>query len=161
VGLPYGSKDLLLEPPVVYHLQKNVKSNSLQYKSADDVRIKIKAISKRKDAKDLKVEVGDQDGEVRTRHYYEIDNEELIKNANADLKAIKVDGYSGDIVGFGLPNKVRHGMQASIIDESYEQRTDSVLYHIDAVERRWGESGYEIISTIGWKAGVQSFNREK
>lgn len=161
VGKPYGSSDLLTAKPVTYHLQKNVKGNSLQYRTADDIRIKIKAISKRIDARDLKVEVGDQDGEVRTRHYHELGSAELLKNANADLKALKVDGYQGDIVGFGLPNNVRHGMQVAIVDESYEYRTNEVKYHVDAVERNWGIDGYEIVSTIGWKAGSGSLEREK
>ena len=160
VGKPYGSDDLLTEKPEVYHLQKNVKENSLQYKTADDIRIRIKAISKIIDGKDHKVEVGDPDGDVRTLHYYGLTLAEITKKANAALKTFKVDGYQGEIAGFGLPNKIRHGMQVEIIDESYENRTDEVKYHVDAVQCRWGVNGYEIFATIGWKAGNQSFDRE-
>jgi hypothetical protein len=161
VGKPYGSADLLTAAPVKYHFQKNVKENSLQYMRADDVRIKVRAICKVVKGKDLKVEVGDPDGGIRTVHYMNVSEATLRKNAEADLKKFKVDGYSGDIVGFGLPKGVLHGLIAELIDEQYELRGASDRYHIDAVTDNFGTNGYEVTATIGWRANATATNREK
>lgn len=160
VGKPYGSNDLLTAKPVVYDFQKNVKRNTLQYKTADDIRVLVKAICKVPNAKDLKVEVGDVDGAVRTMHYINVSAAALKKNAEADLKYLKSDGYQGDIVGFGIPANVRHGMIAELNDNLYEQRS-KVKYHIEAVNDNWGESGYEVTATLGWKVSGDSTKREK
>lgn len=160
VGKPYGSSDLLTSDPILYDFQKNVKRNSLQYKTADDIRVRVRAICKIPNAKDLVVEVGDSDGALRTMHYINVSEAALRKNAEADLNQLKADGYQGDIVGFGIPANVRHGKIASITDSLYEQR-NAVKYHIDAVNDNWGQSGYEVTATIGWKVSGNTFKREK
>lgn len=160
VGRPYGSKDLLKVQPVKYHFQKNVKSNTLEYRTADDLRIKVKAICKVHNGKDLKVEVGDADGDIRTQHYVNVSLATLTENAKADLAKFKADGYRGDITSFGLPS-IRSGMQAALIDEQYEKRTADIRYHIDAVTKKFGENGFENTITLGWKASAESSARFK
>lgn len=160
VGKPYGSEDLLQLPAERYHFQKNVKENRLQYMRADDLRLKIKGICKVIKGKDLVYEFGDPDGGTKTNHYTNIDFNTLKKNVEADLKAQKVDGYQGDIVGFGIP-VVRHGMIAELVDEQYELRGPSNRYHIDAVTDTWGTNGYEITATLGWRANNTATERSK
>lgn len=160
VGKPYGSNDLLLSKPKLYHMQKNVKENSLEYRKADDLRIKVRAISKVPNAKDIKVEIGDADGDIRTVHYFNISAAALKKNAEADLKKFKADGYQGDVTGFGVP-ALRPGDQSALQDDMYEKRAAVDKYHIDAVTLTFDENGYERKGTIGWKAGQDSKKREK
>ena len=166
VGKPYGSADVLTTKPVLYHMQKNVVSNDLTYSKVEDLRIKIKAVSKMPKGKgagkgkDITVEVGDFDGDIRTMHYFNISKESLTKHANADLAIFKAEGYTGDLTGFGAPF-IRHGMITAIADDMYEKRDHATNFHVDATSTTWGEGGFRRKPTIGWKAAGESVKREK
>ncbi len=80
-----------------------IKDEELEYQSAKDVRIWIKAISLQPNNKKIKVEVGDKDGEKRTIHAYNKTESELKAWANQELKRLKQDGLTGSFTAFGSP----------------------------------------------------------
>ncbi len=133
--------------PVTLHLEKNVHKNGnrLEYKNADDLNIKVKAVSTMPDGKKISVEVGDETGETRQLTYYNITNEaDLKKLAEEDLRKFKVDGYRGTLTTFGLP-VVEHGYKVQLESDLYPDRAG--LYYVESVSVRFGE-GYQYSRTI-------------
>jgi len=120
------------EEAVTYHLEKNVVSNRLNYRRAEDIRAKVKAVSVLADGSKKETEVGDEDGTIHQLSYYGISSEEeLGKLARNDLDKIKEDGYEGSITVFGIPY-VQHGMKANIISDRYPDRNG--LYYVESVK---------------------------
>jgi hypothetical protein len=148
VGLPYSEFENY--EPVYFDFQKNVVSDSLEYRKAEDVKIKVKAISILKNNQKIEIEVGDADGEIRTLHTYnETDTKKLRSWAESQLGRLKYEGYSGNITAFGLPY-VRHSSAVSLYDERYEERAGQV-YIVDSVRTTWGTSGFRRLIELGKK----------
>ena len=78
-------------------------THNLKYNEADDVKIKVKAISIQRDNTRLEAEAGDTDGELRTVHYQNMTAAELKKAAEAAVDKLKVAGYTGSFTTFGEP----------------------------------------------------------
>lgn len=139
--------------PVKLHLEKNVhgNGNNLEYRNADDLLIKVKAVSTQPDGKKISVEVGDEGGETRQLSYYNITEEaELKKLAQEDLRKFKVDGYRGTLTTFGWP-PVEHGYKAEVKSELYPDRNG--LYYVETVAVQFGQSyQYKRVLTLGDKA---------
>lgn len=76
--------------------------SSLEWKRADTMRIKVKAVSIMPDNSKIKTEVGDKDGEVRTMHTYNKNEQELKEWAEGEVKRLKKDGLSGSFTTFGF-----------------------------------------------------------
>lgn len=148
VGLPYMVDD---EPEVYrYHAQKNVASiGSLEYRRADDVRVKVKAISVLPDNSRVEVELGDADGELHTMHFFNLSKSELERQAKERLALMKFDGYKGSFTAFGLPNATHSGV-VDLRDEKYPDRGGR--YFIDEVKVSYGSSGYRREITLGKQA---------
>ena len=91
-----------------------ISDTQLKQQHADTLRLKVKAVSLmpegRKGPKKIKVEVGDQDGELRTLHTYNKSESELRKWAEQDLQRLKRDGLTGSVTTFGyrLIDKLDH-----------------------------------------------------
>lgn len=134
-GVVYG-QDL---PEVVYHLQENVVSNTLEYRRKEDIKIKIEAISIDDQNQKIETEVGDADGEARTLTYYNLSLAKLKTLAEEEIDKLKVDGYSGDLTGFGVPF-CQHGWSVRLIDQEYEERDSSYFIRKTSVE--FGENGF-------------------
>jgi hypothetical protein len=134
---------------VNYHFQKNVIDNDLEYLTKDDAKIKVKAISIAPDNVKTEVELGDEDGEQRTLHFYNLDAVELKARATAELGKLKVDGYRGSIISFGLP-VAKHGDVADVKDELYPERAGK--YFIDEANLVFGVGGFRREIQIGVKA---------
>lgn len=114
----------------VFHFQKNIIDDQLDYCRKDDVRIGVKIVGKtvvvtdklnkngsfKTKEKTIEGFAGDKDGEIRTLHFYENDEDELQKIAEKMLPKLKFEGYRGNLTTFGLPS-VRHGDSAMLIDE--------------------------------------------
>lgn len=145
VGFPYTESGAEAE----WHFQQNIDDNKLEYTRADDVKIKVKAISMLPDNKKIEVEVGDDDGEQRTLTYYNITEAQLKKNAEEDLKRLRYDGYRGSLSGFGLPF-ARHGDIAVIRDNDYPERAGK--YYIDKTVTTFGVNGFRREVHLGVKA---------
>ena len=145
-GLAYGDTNV---SKVNLHLQKNVAENDLTYRSKDEVRIKIKAVSLLPNNTMKKVDAGDDDGEERTLHFYGIKSEAVLKQqANAMLESLKIEGYRGELKSFGIPF-YQHGDTANIIDGVYPERGGE--FNIDKVKVEFGMQGYRRTATIGKK----------
>lgn len=76
--------------------------SSLEWKRADTMRIKVKAVSIMPDNSKIKAEVGDKDGEVRTLHTYNKNAQELKEWADGEVSRLKKDGLSGSFTTFGF-----------------------------------------------------------
>ncbi|MBS1641542.1 MAG: hypothetical protein JSR11_03605 [Bacteroidetes bacterium] len=81
-----------------------INSSDLVYKRAEDVRLKVKAISINEKNKRQEIEIGDGDGELRTVHYYKVDVATLKARAKKDLEKFKYSGYHGTFITFGEPS---------------------------------------------------------
>ena len=105
VGMPYDPE---VQKMWTYHFNKNVQSNTLEYRSKDELKIKVKATSMLAKGKKLSYETGADDGEVHTLHYYNLPMDTLKKRADADYQKLMYDGYRGSIRTWGFP-RVNHG----------------------------------------------------
>lgn len=150
VGLAYTENSA--SDKVIYHFQKNVLPNpDITFRRKEDVRIKVQAISILKDNKKLKVEVGDDDGDSTTLHFYNITTEaELKKLATEQLEKLKYDGYKGSLITLGLPY-AEHGFTAVLLDDDYSERRAKVF--IDSTTVKASKSiGYRREAELGRRA---------
>lgn len=136
-----------------FHFQKNIISDNLVYTRSDDVRIGLvaKSINKitfsEKNAngtfksrhKELKVTVGDQDGEIRTLFFTDIESEEeLKKQAEIKLPFLKYEGFRGSFTTFCMPH-VKHGDTVELIDDMLPERNG--IYLVKEVRYNAGVNG--------------------
>jgi hypothetical protein len=146
VGFAYQSQNYQTH---IYHFQKNVKSNGLKFRNKEEFKLKVKAISNLSNGKKETVELGDDEGELRTLNFIGLLKEDLKKHAQAELSKFKYDGYRGDLTGFGLP-RTRHGDVVRLDDGNYPEREGK--YSIDGVTIRFGMNGYERNNELGPRA---------
>jgi hypothetical protein len=81
-----------------------INGDDLVYKRAEDIRIKVKAISVAADNSRHEYEMGDADGELRTLHYYKADTATVKARVEKDLENLKYTGYRGSFSTFGEPS---------------------------------------------------------
>ncbi len=134
----------------VYDFQKNVAENQLEYKTADDNKLKVKAISHLPDGKVLTVWIPSQDaeGDIRTLNFSELNESELKVYAQQELKRFNYHGYAGTVTGFGQPF-LHEGDSVTLRDNLFPERKGKYL--IDAIEVVFGKQGFRRICTIGRK----------
>lgn len=147
-GIPYAT-----EPEagkVIYHFQKNTPvPEGLIYKSKDDVKIKLIAISFLPNNSKFQIELGDADGEIHTMHFYNLTEAELKQQANDKLSKMKYDGYRGGFASFGKPLS-KHSMVAKLIDDKYPERSGS--FFIDSINISYSNSGFRRNIKLGKSA---------
>ncbi|WP_294958670.1 late control protein [uncultured Flavobacterium sp.] len=132
---------------VVYDLNYNLVENSLEFKSKEDRKIKIKYTYIDAKNKRQSIEVGDPDGEQREYHTSVIsDMKKLEEMARAEIKKLKYDGFDGDVTGFLIPYATR-GMKAKFIDSEHPNREGN--YFIKKVVTTFGTGGARRKVTIG------------
>ncbi|MDN3621349.1 hypothetical protein QWY81_17915 [Polaribacter undariae] len=149
VGKPYTNTEVIGLETKTFDFAKNIIKSDLKFKAADDVKLKVKAISINPDNTKLEAEVGDVDGDVRTLHYFDVPNVlELKKLATIDLEKFKVDAYEGTITGFGFPI-VEPGQKIRIVDNGYDKR-DSTHFVEEITESI--DRGYRLKQKIGKQA---------
>lgn len=78
-----------------------ISDQSLEQQKAENMRLRIKAVSLMPDNKKIKVEVGDADGEHRTLHTYNKTESELRAWAVQEMERLKRDGLTGSLTTFG------------------------------------------------------------
>lgn len=124
---------------VIYDLNYNLVENNLEYKSADEKRLKVKYTYIDKKNHRKSVEVGDDDGELRTFHTTTVSDEKQMKeSAIAELKNLKYDGFEGSVKSFLIPFSTR-GMAAVIKDSEHKNREGK--YFIKKVITTFGMDG--------------------
>lgn len=112
---------------VKYKFGENVIDNDLEWTEESDVKMRVKAIHVKKDNTQVKKEVGDPDGELRTIYLYDIEREsDLERLALEELKKHTYSGYRGHFKTFLLP-VVRVGNIASITDPNFSERAGQYL----------------------------------
>lgn len=134
---------------VIYDLNYNLVENNLEYKSAEQKRIKVRYESRDKANKVLRVELGDHDGELREMKLNNIFNEKQLREmAEAALKAAKYDGFDGSVESFLVPFATR-GMAAVVKDDEHKNREGK--YFIKKTVTTYGIGGARRTVTIGNK----------
>lgn len=127
----------------------NVIIPRLKYRNAEDVRLKIKAIHILKNNTRLEVEVGDDDGELRTLYFYDLEDTRSLKTiAKKEMEKYKYSGYQGTIKAFLLPH-AKHGMVAVVHDSMYPERSGN--YKIKKVTTYFVSGGVYRIVELGLK----------
>jgi hypothetical protein len=152
-GVPLTEKDAAKSEVVIYDLDRNVIDPRLNFRRADDVRLRVQAKSITADNKVITVEVGDDDASTTTTlHFYNITvKAELTRQAEEKLKVMKYSGFEGDITTFGIPY-VEPGMIAKIIDKRYDNLREG-KYFIDSVNTTFDMNGFRRNVKIGRRAG--------
>jgi hypothetical protein len=148
VGLPYGE---VINKGQIFRVFYNVIDEDLKYLKSEDVRLKVRAVSKLPNNKKIEVEVGDQDGEERTLQYYNIYSLQALKEiAEADMKRYKYEGYRGKITTFGIP-LVEHGETIELSDPRFVERKGKYL--IESIKTTFGTGGFRREIELAIKVG--------
>lgn len=131
-------------------INANCKAGDLKFMSASDVKIKLTAISILPNNTSITVELGDEDGERRTLHFYNLNEQELRQQAEERINLLKYDGYRGNLTAFGVPF-AQFGMTATLYDDLYPEREGQ--YFIDSVRTTYSVSaGFRRVVTLGRKS---------
>lgn len=134
---------------VGYNLGLNVIEDKLTFRTADQVRLRVKATSIQKDNKHIDVEVGDPEGELRSLVFYNISDKVTLQAlAKEEIQKYKYDGFEGSLKSFLIPFAT-FGMTAKIFSPNYAEKDGS--YHIDKVKTSFGVDGARRDVTIGIK----------
>jgi hypothetical protein len=145
VGFAYPA-----QPEVVYYdFEKNIIEDDLEFRSKEDDKIRVKAISILPDKRKITVHVGDVSGAIRTLTYYNISKKQLEINAKKEIDRLKVDGWRGSLTSFGIPF-AQHGMAVDLTDNDLPERSGQ--YFIDRHQVRFGVEGYRRILHLGPKS---------
>jgi hypothetical protein len=132
-----------------------VLGDSLEYRTADDLKVIVQATSHQLKGKDLKVTVGDTtalDAEPRTLNYFNLASEaDLRAAALRDVQKLKVEGYKGSFTTYGTPS-VQHGEIASLSNVEYPERDGD--FFIDATAKTFEQGGYRQEITLGSAASL-------
>ncbi|SBV95264.1 conserved hypothetical protein [uncultured Dysgonomonas sp.] len=125
---------------VKYKLGWNtIKDDSLKYRNADDVSLKIKAVWIKPDNTKLEAQVGDPSGSLRTLFFYNVSSKaELEKLGKEEIKKYKYSGYEGKITTF-LEPFAQPGMKGELSDPKYSERDGT--YYITKVNVKADTSG--------------------
>lgn len=137
------------EETVTFQLEK-VVSTDLEYQNADDVQIKLKAISTLRNGDKLTVEnIGDAEGNERQLSFYNISSkDELKKLAEREYQKYKVDRFEGSFTAFGMPS-VKSGMKCRLISTLYDDRNGT--YYIEKAVKSFDDGGIKQVITLGDK----------
>jgi hypothetical protein len=134
---------------VGYNLGLNVIEDKLTFRTADQVRLRVKATSIRKDNTRLNVEVGDGEGELISLTFFNIDDKAKLQDmAKEEIQRHKYDGFEGSLKTFLIPYAT-HGMTGKIFSPSYTDKNGS--YHITKVLTTFGVNGARRDVSLGLK----------
>lgn len=135
------------QPVQVFRTGLNIISDqNLTQQKAEAMRIKVKAVSLLPDNTKLKLELGDQDGELRTLHTYNKQEAELRAWAEQELKRLKVDGLTGSFTTFGFRLVDKLDNIGIIIDGQ-----KMGVYQVKKNVIKFGVSGYRQEITLGYR----------
>ena len=109
----------------------------MEYRRAEDIKLKVKATSVDRNNKRIELEMGDKDGEEISVFVYNVDHDALKVFAEKALDQYKYTGYQGSIETFGEP--VVHKCDVAHIEISDGNGGD---YLIKKVEVNFSINGY-------------------
>jgi hypothetical protein len=126
-----------------------IDDSSLEYQRIEDMRLKVKAVSiKSSDNSKIEVEVGDEDGALKTFYTQNATQAALKVFADTKLSEWKYEGFSGSFTTFGEPY-IRHGDTAKLISDKFPEKNG--LYEVVSVKRSFGMDGYKQDIELGIK----------
>ena len=132
-------------PSQVFRSGLNIISDeSLQQQKAENMRLRVKAVSLMPNNKKIKIEVGDADGEHRTLHTYNKTQRELKAWSEQEVKRLKRDGLTGSFTTFGASLVDPLDAIGIIIDG-----TKMVVYQVKKNVIKYGDSGFRQEITLG------------
>lgn len=104
-----------------------INQNDLYYKQAEEINIKVKCIGVNSTTNQrTEVEVGPDEGELRTYHYMNLGKEKLTELANERLKEVRYTGYFGVLETFLEPN-LRPGDRVKLTSVKLPERNGTYL----------------------------------
>lgn len=117
----------------------NIISDSLEYKKASDIKIKL--VVKSVDNKNLKpVEVGDADGDTRTYYVAGMTSQAQMKAVGErELPRYKYTGWFGSFTTFG-DEFIKHGDVIDMVDNVIKDRNGKFL--VKKVTTKFGINGF-------------------
>lgn len=119
VGLRQGTN---IGQEVKYDLNYNLVENNLEFKRAEERKVRIRYTYIAPNNKRTTVEVGDKNGGLRTFYTSVVKDEVKLKElAEAQIGKLKYDGYDGSVESFLVPYATR-GMAAIIVDKEHPNR---------------------------------------
>jgi hypothetical protein len=124
---------------VFYDFNKNIIDNDLEYKSADDLRVKVRGVSKLHTGGKIEIVAGDNDGAEHTLHYVNLNKADLQKIVDAEIAKLKTPGFKNGFTTFGVP-LIEPGDTAVLNDDDYKERNGSFL--VESVKTTFGVKGY-------------------
>lgn len=125
-----------------------ISDQSLEQQKAENMRLRIKAVSLMPDNKKIKVEVGDADGEHRTLHTYNKTESELKAWAEQEIKRLKRDGLTGSFTTFGYKPVDKLDAIGIKIDGKKQG-----VYQVKKNVIKYGTGGYRQEITLGQRIG--------
>jgi hypothetical protein len=126
-----------------------IKADDLKYMNADDVKLKIKAISMERNGSKIEAEIGDKDGEIRTLYFYDVrDKSHLEQLAKSEIGKYKYNGYRG-VVNCFLRPYVEPSMTSVLSDPLFPERSGS--YFVETTEVNFGVQGARRKVSLGIK----------
>lgn len=145
-GKPYETKMKAKKEVNFYYGQNVITWKDLTFKDKKDVKLKVRLVNIKPDGAKEESTKGDEDGEERTLHFYNLSKSDLDKQAEAMIDQMKYTGYRGKISAFGEP-VAKHGNVAVIKDKRVSDREGK--YFIDSVETTFSSSGMRQIIELG------------
>lgn len=142
VGLTYPFDKVKTER-IVYG--KRLIEESLEYKRAEDIKLKVKAVSMHNGNEIATVTLGDADGELIEVKLPGLNKAELKAFAQQTLNNAKYDGVRGSVTTFGEP--VLH--KADRVQLELETANKGT-YVNKRVEVQFGTSGYRQVIELGF-----------
>ncbi len=132
-------------PVQVFKTGLNIISDqSLRQQKAENMRLRVKAVSLLPNNKKIKIEVGDSDGEIRTLHTYNKTESELRAWAEQEIKRLKRDGLTGSFTTFGYKLVDPLDAIGLVIDG-----TNMGVYQVKKVVIKYGDSGFRQVINLG------------
>ncbi len=115
--------------------RKNIISHNLEHRRAEDVKIRVKGVSKQPNGKTIQYTEGD--GQEVTKNYYNLTLNELKAIVKEEIKAEKWSGLTGSFETFGCP-MVRKGDTVDLKIEGVKK----ARYVVKGVTVEFGTGGY-------------------
>jgi hypothetical protein len=135
VGLPYPNTGKTHR--FAYGINIIEENSELTYRRADEISIKVKAISIMPDNSKHEIEIGDPDGEIRTLNFYNVPKNDLKKLAEQESVKLRSDGFEGSFETFGMVS-VSHGDIVLIEDPRSSVKGS---YFVKAVSKSFSAQG--------------------
>jgi len=140
---------------VDYFFDYNVIENDLIFRTADEIRLRVKCIgfTKANQKIEPKETIGDDDGELKTIVKYNITSEaDLKKQAMEEASKLKYDGFDGTLTTFLYP--YAEPLMVAVLDDPQYDGSRNGQYLIDSVTTKFGMGGARRIVELGKKIPV-------